>query len=582
MSLTHTLIQLIRSSNPYYYLGPVPDEAFFFDREEELEDAIVVIKQILGGGTGGVLVLGGRGSGKTSFLEELQRRLDAQTIASAKIPLDPEMVNEGNETLLFSTILQELIKSAYKAKVIDQGTASKFVDFFRNIAKIENIAIDFPGFNLIIKPEAAKSQFSYIVLRDGLNDFIKLIETKGMKKNNRGAVIMLDEGDALTLNPKLLHILRNAFQQMRGISLVIAGSTKLSTQVGVVFSPVPRFFRKIELGPYPSDAIVDQAINHPITINCKELLASHQIRLNVNHASFDYRLKEVVARSPLHINMLCHFAFDIGAKELKIDQRCDYQLRMLFTKELMETAINQLRGTKNYGDFIDSLDEDEVNFLRILSRSPFKLSVKDVAIMGVLDELQDSLQTLPIVDICKTISNYSTILPVITKVAVSLSEKASKYDIDLLGADVLKRNFDIADHWIRAYFKYGSQSFHFNIESTDLPFIGVHFFGDSISSIFHSIFFARLSKFMDPTDNMRAHQGSTDGGFLKPWPHRKLLIIIYRKCGDQFQNHLAFNLRSETSTSSIKDELQVVAKCLVDVGFISDFSVIERANASYR
>jgi hypothetical protein len=419
------------------------------------------------------------------------------------------------------------------------------------------------------------------VLRDGLKDFLKLIETKGTKKTSLGAVIMLDEGDALTLNPKLLHIIRNAFQQMRGISLVIAGSTKLSTQVGVVFSPVPRFFRKIELGPYPSDAIVDQAISHPITINCKELLASHQIRLNVNHASFDYRLKEVVARSPMHINMLCHFAFDLGAKELKIDQRCDYQLRMLFTKELMETAIKQLRGTKNYGDFIDSLNDDEVNFLRILSRSPLRLSVKDVAIMGVLDELKDSLQTLPIADICKTISNYTAILPVVTTVAISLSEKASKYDIDLLGTDVLKKSFDIEDHWIRAYFKYGSQSFHFNIEITDLPFIGVHFFGDNISSIFHSIFFARLSKFMEPSDNMRAHQGSTDGGFLKPWPNRRLLIIVYRKCGDQFLNHLAFNLRSETLTSQVKEGIQEVGKCLVDLGFISEFSIMERTSASY-
>jgi Ni2+-binding GTPase involved in maturation of urease and hydrogenase len=297
VSFPHKLIELVRTANPYYYLGPVPRKEFFFDRADELETAMVVLKQIMKGSIGG---------GKTSFLKELQRRLDDEHITSAYIPLDPEMVKDGLEARLFSTIFQELIKSAYRSNILEQNIASKFTDFFRNIAKIENIEIDFPGFNLVVKPEAAKEQFSYIVLKDGLTDFLKLIQTKGKKVSRLGAVVLLDEGDALTLNEKLLHVLRNAFQEIRGIGLVIAGSTKLSTQVGVVFSPVPRFFRKIELGPYPTEEIVNHAISQPLKTCHDDLLLNNQIRLEVQHFGFDKRLKEVTGRIPIHINMLCN------------------------------------------------------------------------------------------------------------------------------------------------------------------------------------------------------------------------------------------------------------------------------------
>jgi Cdc6-like AAA superfamily ATPase len=143
LSISQKLIEVVSVANPYHYLGPVPNKEFFFDREEELNTTSIVIKQIIKGSMGGVLIQGGRGSGKTSFLLELQRRLDADNIVNAYIPLDPEMVKAGSEALLFSTILQELIKSAYRSKIIDQSVATKFVDFFRHIAKIENIEIDF-------------------------------------------------------------------------------------------------------------------------------------------------------------------------------------------------------------------------------------------------------------------------------------------------------------------------------------------------------------------------------------------------------------------------------------------------------
>lgn len=575
MSIPQKLIELVRVSNPYHYLGPVPAREFFFDREEELQTASVVLKQILNGGMGGVLVQGGRGSGKTSFLVELQRRLNSDSIANAYIPLDPEMVKEGSESLLFSTVLQELIRSSCEAKIIEQSISTRFVGFLRNIGSIENVEIDFPGFNLIVKPPTAKEQFSFIVLRDGLTDFLKLISTRGKKGACMGAVVLLDEGDALTQNEKLLHVLRNAFQEIRKVGLVIAGSTKLSDQVGDVFSPVPRFFRKIELGPYPNDDVVTEAISKPLTWCSRNLLLNHATRLEIRHTGFDRRLMEVVARNPMHINMLCNFSFDLGAKELRQDQGTTFILRMNFTREVLEEAITQLRGTKNYSDFIESLDSNEEDYLKILSKSPIKLSIKEATIMLVLDELEDQLQALPAEDICKQMCNCETILPTVTAAVNSLLEKAVKYDITLFASDIVKKKFEIEDNWIKAYFRYSEQGFNFNIEFTSVPFIGVSFFGDCVSSIFLSIFFARLTKFMDTSDKSHVHEGPNPGDGLVPWRNRKLLMIVFKKTDDLKYHHIAFNLRAEANTIPIKIEIEKIARCLRELNLISDFVVKE-------
>lgn len=107
----------------------------------------------------------------------------------------------------------------------------------------------------------------------------------------------------------------------------------------------------------------------------------------------------------------------------------------------------------------------------------------------------------------------------------------------------MKKHFEIEDHWIRAYFRYGQPSFHFDMKMVDIPFYGVEFFGDSISSIVHSIFFARLAKFMEPFDSMKVHAGPSEG--VDVWTARQ------------------------------------VVKCLMTMGFPSEFKVIESSSVIY-
>jgi hypothetical protein len=576
MKKLEKLVELLQANNPFEYRVPVPKKELFIDREIQLRDTMSVCKQILGGSAGGILVHGGRGSGKTSFLDELKRRLDEESIVNTKLPLDEEMVAEGSEKRLFNTILQELISSATKNKILEQGIASRFINFLRNMGKIENVEIDFPGFSLIVKPEIARDQFAYIVLRDGLIDFLKLITVKGNTKGKCGVIIMFDEGDALLSNKTLLHILRNVFQEIKGVGLAIAGSTKLLDEVSEVFSPIPRFFHKVETGPYPTDSDVDNAVLVPINLCTHGLLMEHRLRLEIRHGGFDKIVREIAGRSPMDINLLGYFSYKNGAEEYRIYEEGKIVLNMGFDKKILDEAIDQLRGTKKYSEFIGNLDLIESNVLRLLSKATLKLSTKEVALLMVLDELQEALQTASILEITRAMSRFEDLIPNLEGALQSLLKKSAETGLSVLGFDILKK-YDVEDNWIKAYFRYGWQVWNVDISVSQIPFIGIRFIGggDCIASILFSTFFSRLAKCIEPSDAMKVHAAIGDGRDLYAWRGRRLIILCYKRTDDPRMRHIAFHLLVDVDAEPIKANMNEVMQSLTKLGFVKEFQIRE-------
>jgi hypothetical protein len=575
------ITDLLQANNPFEYRGPVSKNELFIDREEQLKDAMSVCRQIIGGSTGGVLVYGGRGSGKTSFLHHMRRQLSQENIVSIYLPLDKEMVAVGSEKRLFNTILQELIQSATKTKMLEQNVASKFINFLRSIGKIENVEVEFPGFSVIVKPEVARDQFAYIILRDGLTDFLKLITEKGNAKSKYGVIIMLDEGDALLSNPTLLQILRNVFQEIRRIGLVVAGSTKLLDEVDEVFSPIPRFFHKVETGPYPSETDVEKAIKIPINLCESNLLLENNKRLEIRHAGFDRIVREVAGRSPMDINLLGYFSFKNAAEEHKIfDNGNKIVLSMTYNKKIIEEAISQLKGTKKYSEFIANLSVAENNLLKILSKATLKLSTKEAAILKRIDDLQDSLQRAPCSEIVKTLTTYEEIVPNIEQSVKSLEEKSTAYNLNVLQFDLLKK-YEIDDNWIRAYFRYSSQTWNADISVSELPFIGIRFIGDGdcVAAILFSIFFPRLSYCFDPNDAMKVHASIGNGEDLYPWRGRRLIVFLYKRFDDPKPRHIAFHLLANANAEQIKTNIKEVADGLVKISLIKEYQMKEELRA---
>lgn len=573
-------IETIRILNPYQYLGPLSKKEFFFDREEELQDAIVVCEQILGGVAGGVLVIGGRGSGKTSFIDALCRNLNERNIANVKIPLNQGLVTAGNEIVLFRTILSELFRATQQANLFEKGVLQNLMQFIDGAkVEVDQLGFEIPGISFIVKSaqSGAVEKIPYIVLRDGLNDFIQILDTKAKSGTRRGAIIIFDEGDVLTLNKDLLQILRNVFQGFPRIGLVVAGSTKLLAQVSEVFSPVPRFFRKIELGVYPNDYIVDKAIEFPLDYARKELSAKG-INIAIVHGGFDSLVKIISGRMPMEINLLCYFAFDLGARRLKIDRDGKVTLFMKVDKSLMDETILQLRGTREYDSLINGFKDSEIIFLNLLSKSQAKATLDELTLLMVLNELGSKLQSMPYEEVIAIIHDFKKHKPDVQSIFELISAKGEKYGINIFTSSLTGMSlYDIEDQLLRSYFKYGWKYRDTDIELGMKPeFGGIRVFGDPIATVIHSTLFPRMADVLGGTDSFRANAYQNDGSSFRPAKGRLLVGISYLRVADGLIYHIVFQLKERADFRAWETEILALGKSMKEVGLIKSCRVFNK------
>jgi GTPase SAR1 family protein len=570
------IVKEVKIANQFFHLGQVVRPELFFDRKDEMESAYITCEQILNGGVGGILVLGGKGVGKTSFLDALIRKLTENKISCAKITLTENMVKPESELLFIDLILTELLKAAKNSGLLENDLVDKVTYMLKGLKIDGQIDISLPGLNFIAhaSKENIKS-FPSIALRDGLADYIKLIETKGKKDTRKGAVLFFDEGTCLTLNKNLMQIFKSVFQNTPGIAVVIAGTSQLLDDVSNVFSPLPRGFLKIDLGPYPDDRTALEAIQKPIEISQKIILEkyNHTYELNVFHVYFDRHVIMTTGRMPLEINMLCRFAFDIAAQNCKLDGKT-INLYLNFDKELLDVAFKQFVGTKGYSDFLSVLDDNATSFLKILSKSAEKASLDEMSVLLRLDLCKGSLQDLPISNVKTIIDECSDDSSNMLKIVKCLNEKAKKNKVNVFGSNVLGQLYDVDDQFIRAYFKYGWVDQYEDVELVGKSkFDGLRVFGDPVSSILHSVFFPRVSEFTGKDVAQRVHTGQDNGLWLRPQRECKLLVVAYLRLANNSLGHYAVNLEKSYETGQLETDFKSILDSLSAKRLLKDYAI---------
>jgi hypothetical protein len=581
LSVLDQKARIVREANQFQYAGAITAKEQFFDREEELTDAVVVCEQILNGGTGGVLVLGGRGTGKTSFLYELERRLVERKIATGKISLDLSMVREDGEPRFFKLILDDLTNAAEAAELINKETATKVRQILQGvITKVESL--EFSAFGLGVVAKAAQGEHQaalpYAILRDGLKDLYRILRPR---ENGRkpGAILMLDEGDNLTENKVLLQVLRNVFQEVRGMGLVIAGTSRLLSGVSEVFSPIPRFFRKIDLGPFPTDEDVRLALSKPVE-RAKVDLLSRGIHLDVKMYEFIDRVIDLSGRMPFDFNVLSYFAYDLASKRLawKDDVAVLY-LRLDI--DVLEQAIGQLRGTRDYVPFLDSLTDYDRRVLGLLSRCPFGASVDELNALLVLDRAGENLRSLTTDQIISLLSEFETQKEETEASVGKVMTLGEKYSIKALNPELAKKAvFRVEDQWVNAYFRYSDLSLtvvnlEYGLISADSGIIMLSH-GDPVSSILNSAFLHRIMGHLADWLPFKTNSSPNDG--LKLYSETgKLLNASFARMADGKTWHVAYHLKPETSTDVFKPDMKRLLVKLESLGLVKNPSVKERA-----
>ena len=175
----------------------------------------------------------------------------------------------------------------------------------------------------------------------------------------------------------------------RGWFVAIAGTSKLIDGVGQVFSAFPRFFTKIELGPYLDFETTKVAIDAPLKVIGSEVeKLGYTAKFHVD--GFYQKIDEITDRLPLDVNLLCHLAYDSGARKVSLEGKGAH-ITMILDKEIMQSAIDQLRGTKAYQPFFNDLESSEKSLLKILAQVFLDASVHELIQLITLDELGSRL-----------------------------------------------------------------------------------------------------------------------------------------------------------------------------------------------
>jgi Cdc6-like AAA superfamily ATPase len=567
------MIDEVRKLNPFRFQEP-PRQEFFIDRNNELRTTLVSCEQILDGNAGGVFVVGGRGSGKTSFLNAISWKLTAKRIPNAMITLDENMVVKGDELSLVRTILSEIFRAGKDANLID----GRIFDQVKGILEgysLEEINLELPGINFLIKREKSNNfkKPEYIVLRDGLADFMYLLKTKGTKESRKGAIIMLDEGDHLGMNKVLLQILRNVFQNFRGVGLIVAGTTRLMDAIGEVSAPWTRFFKIIELGPYPDDETVDYAIDMPLkhAINRGAEIGR---RISVVHHDFNEIIKTISGRMPFEINLLCNLAFDMAVQNAAIVEN-NISLYLRVDQLLINETIKQLSGTKEYSRFINDLAETERTYLALLSRMIDRATVDEMTLLVVLNELGKRLQLATIDELTAVTMNWQNHKAKIKSILESISAKSSNYNLQVVSQSVTDfAMHGVEDQMMKSYFRYGLWYNEIAYQSgTKLIIEGIRPFGNPVASIIHSIIFPSLTEWLRH-DGFKAHTGLGDGFGYVPDSGRVIVGLNYIRSADGSKYHLVFQLDSAADVEAVKKKISESASMLVIMKFITSFDIV--------
>jgi hypothetical protein len=574
---TPSLEDVVRSANPFEYQAPIRKEELFFDRRVELREALLVCERIVSkGSTGGISIYGGRGAGKTSFLNAIQRELKKRKIASARIPLDDSMVAPDSEPRLFKLFLNDLATAAQDAGLIDKTIADKL----KQLLQGANVKAEFDAFGIGLVAEAAKDNkfkdLPYAVLRNGLQDFSKLLAKK--QGNNPGAILILDEADLLKQNKALLQIFKNVFQDTPGIGLILAGTSKLMSEVSDVFSPIPRFFHKIELGPFSDDDEVENAITKTVQIAKNELLFKGK-RFNVVMSGFIRLITDLTNRQPVEFNMLSFFAYDLGSTRMSYKDG-GVTLFMKLDKELLDVAMRQWQGTREYVDFLEGLSGADKTIMSLLSKSRWGASVDELTTLVILDRMGVASRPPSMDDIESRLGEIGRQRPNVEASLQHVATLEEKCKVKVLNPILsTKPIYEVEDQWIKAYFKYSVLGPQVNLEFGLISEnSGALIFGDPVSSILDSIFLPHvIQSFEDPL-TFQINSYANDGRFLTG--RGKIVNASYKRVADNRTWHLAFHLKPETDTVDLKKDMVRVLEKLQGMQLIHNYEVMERLGST--
>lgn len=422
-------------TNPYDFGKPIRDPGLFAGRQKELKDIDYYLELSKSDRPTyhNLALIGPRSVGKTSLLNMIERMAEEKGMLAVKTSLNEE--TSASEVLFFKEVFDNLVTEGAE-KGMYGGIQGKMYRLFRKAIDLLDISTEIPflfGSAYIGLKKGEKTTLSQQVLVHDLRS----VYQEAIKNGVPAIVLLFDECDLLSQNRTLLQKLRNVFSDLDGYILVFCGTERMFPHMSEIFSPIPRLFKRIDVGNFHSVEETKDCILKPLTEKEGKL---------VNQSSIA-EIHQISNGNPYEVQLLSHFMYR-QFKERSLPN-------IALSVEVLDNVLNEL-------DRLRTREHHEVaNRIRRLVHP---------------DNLRTILATLEFPD--ATIEQLSRFLVLSELDSVDLEDVSSRIEYyrlmisDLVGSIVKKDDQDClsfaGDSFDVLYLKHfaisrGIKDFHFGI-----------------------------------------------------------------------------------------------------------------------
>lgn len=285
-------------SNPYDFQRPIRDPRLFAGRHDELEEVEYYFELAKSDNPRffNLAIVGPRSSGKTSFLNMIQHITNKKGFLAVKLSLNNDLVE--SDVLLFKEIFDGVMTEGLERGLFGnkgRHIYQKFRKMVDTLAVNIQIPLLFGTAYIGTKKGGHKVTLSQHVL---IHDLKKLY-SEAKKLKIPGIVLLFDECDLLAKNETMLQKLRNAFQEVDGYVLILSGTEKMFPSISETFSPIPRFFKRIDVGNFRGLDETKDCILKPLNKDEAKIVDQSSIA----------EIHSFTAGSPYEINLVSHYMY---------------------------------------------------------------------------------------------------------------------------------------------------------------------------------------------------------------------------------------------------------------------------------
>lgn len=319
--------------NPYDFINPIRDPELFAGRHEELKEIeyYLNLSKSKKPKFFHLALVGPRSVGKTSLLNMIEHKANKLGLLTVKIPLNMEMVK--NDILFFKEVFDGILTKGAE-KGMYGGLNDKVYKAFRKVIDTLDIKTGIPFLfgTVYVGLKKKEQDIAGIPQHVLIHDFKKMY-SEAKNKKIQTIVLLFDECDLLAQNEVVLQKIRNAFMEIEGYVLSFSGSEKMFPAISDVFSPIPRFFKRINVENFKDIGETEECLLKPLDDEEKEAFDRACVG----------EINRITNGTPYEINLIAHHMY----RRWREGQASQITL----SPEVLDDVLNEIERLRKEGHY---------------------------------------------------------------------------------------------------------------------------------------------------------------------------------------------------------------------------------------